>query len=129
MKFPVLWSGITHSVLGAPVNSTNYIKKKIVNCAIKQSGKSPQFEYIHIENALYKYFLYINTFVTFFSCKNLWFIQIFIRSPPPNSPLNGRHFFKVWMEPFGISSLPPWDQYFAIYRLLSPVFTGLNPSE
>ena len=31
---PVLWSGITHSVLGAPVNSTCYIKK-IVNCAIK----------------------------------------------------------------------------------------------
>ena len=51
MKFPVLWSGITHSVLGAPVNSSCYIKK-IVNCAIKQSGKV--FEYIHIENALYK---------------------------------------------------------------------------
>ena len=29
---------ITHSVLGAPVNSTHYIKK-IVNCTIKQSGK------------------------------------------------------------------------------------------
>ena len=34
--------------------------KKIVNCAIKQSGKVPHkvfyraFEYIHIENALYK---------------------------------------------------------------------------
>ena len=41
MKFPVLWSGITHSVLGAPVNTTCYIKKKIVNCAIKQSGKVP----------------------------------------------------------------------------------------
>ena len=27
MKFPVLWSDITHSVLGAPVNSTCYIKK------------------------------------------------------------------------------------------------------
>ena len=25
MKFPVLWSGITHSVLGAPVNTTCYI--------------------------------------------------------------------------------------------------------
>ena len=55
----MLWSGITHSVLGAPVNSTCYIKK-IVNCAIKQSGKVPNkvlesaFEYIHIENALYK---------------------------------------------------------------------------
>ena len=48
MKFPVLWSGITHSVLGAPVNTTCYIKK-IVNCAIKQSGKV-----LHIENALYK---------------------------------------------------------------------------
>jgi len=30
MKFPVLQSGITHSVLGAPVNSTCYTKK-IVN--------------------------------------------------------------------------------------------------
>ena len=40
MKFPVLWSGITHSVLGAPVNTTCYIKK-IVNCDIKQSGKVP----------------------------------------------------------------------------------------
>ena len=38
MKVPVLWSGITHSVLEAPVNSACYIKK-IVNCAIKQSGK------------------------------------------------------------------------------------------
>ena len=27
MKFPVLWSGNTHSVLGAPVNSTCYIKR------------------------------------------------------------------------------------------------------
>ena len=36
----MLWSGITHSVLGAPVNSTCYFKKN-VNCAIKQSGKSP----------------------------------------------------------------------------------------
>ena len=54
MKFPVLWSGITHSVLGAPVNTTVTLKK-IVNCAIKQSGKvPPAFEYIHIENALYK---------------------------------------------------------------------------
>ena len=34
------FSGITHSVLGAPVNTTCYIKK-IVNCAIKQSGKDP----------------------------------------------------------------------------------------
>ena len=33
----MLWSGFTHSVLGAAVNSTGYIK--IVNCAIKQSGK------------------------------------------------------------------------------------------
>ena len=41
MKFPVLWSGITHSVLGAPVNITCYIKKKFVNCTIKQSGKVP----------------------------------------------------------------------------------------
>ena len=40
MKFPVLWSGITRSVLGAPVNITCYIKK-IVNCAMKQSGKVP----------------------------------------------------------------------------------------
>ena len=32
------------------MNTTCYINK-IVNCAIKQSGK---FEYIHIENALYK---------------------------------------------------------------------------
>ena len=38
MKFPVLWSSITHSVLGAPVNTTCYIEK-IVNC---------------VENALYK---------------------------------------------------------------------------
>ena len=59
MKFPVLCSGITHSVLGAPVTSTCYIKK-IVKCAIKQSAKVPHkvlesaFEYIHIENALYK---------------------------------------------------------------------------
>ena len=59
MKFPVLWSGISHSVLGAPVNSTCYIKR-IVNCAIKQSVKVPHkvlqsaVEYIHIENALYK---------------------------------------------------------------------------
>ena len=42
MKFPVLWSGITHSVLGAPVNTICYIIiKKIVNCAIKQSRKVP----------------------------------------------------------------------------------------
>ena len=41
MEFLVLWSGITHSVLGAHVISTCYIKK-IVNCAIKQSGKDPQ---------------------------------------------------------------------------------------
>ena len=40
MKFPVLWSGITLSVLGAPLNSTFYVKK-IVNCAVKQSGKVP----------------------------------------------------------------------------------------
>ena len=33
-------SCITHSVLGAPVNSTYYIKK-IVNCTLKQSGKVP----------------------------------------------------------------------------------------
>ena len=31
---------LTHSALRAPVNSTCYIKK-IVNCAIKQSGQSP----------------------------------------------------------------------------------------
>ena len=37
---PVLWSGINHSVLGAPVNSTCYIKK-IVNCAMKQSRINP----------------------------------------------------------------------------------------
>ena len=43
MKFPVLWSGITHSVLAAPVNTTCYIKK-IVNCAIEQSGKVPHKE-------------------------------------------------------------------------------------
>ena len=45
--FPVLWSGITHSVLGAPVNSTCYMKK-IVNCAIKQSGKVPHKLLINI---------------------------------------------------------------------------------
>ena len=39
MEFPVLWSGLTHSVLGAPVNST--VTFNIVNCAIKQSGKVP----------------------------------------------------------------------------------------
>ena len=33
----MLWSGFTHSALGAAVDSTGYIK--IVNCAIKQSGK------------------------------------------------------------------------------------------
>ena len=38
MEFPVLWSGLTHTVLGAPVNSTGSIK--IVTCAIKQSGKT-----------------------------------------------------------------------------------------
>ena len=38
MEFPALWSGITPSVLGAPVNSTCYLKK-IVNSAIIQSGK------------------------------------------------------------------------------------------
>ena len=59
MEFPVLWSGLTHSVLGASVNSTGLIK--IVNCAIKQFGKKSRtkcsksaFEYIYIENALYK---------------------------------------------------------------------------
>ena len=37
MEFLVLWSGITHSVLGAHVISTCYIKK-IVNCkAVWQS--------------------------------------------------------------------------------------------
>ena len=41
MKIPVLWSGMTHFVLGASVNSTSYIKK-IVNCAIKlRLAKSP----------------------------------------------------------------------------------------
>ena len=59
MNFSVLWSGITHSVLGALVNST-CDTKKIVNCAINQSGKVPHkvllsaLEYIHIENVLYK---------------------------------------------------------------------------
>ena len=71
MKFPVLWSGITHSVLGAPVNSTCYIKK-IVNCIIKHSGKVPHkvlysaFEYIHIENTV----RYINALpLPFILCK------------------------------------------------------------
>ena len=43
MKFSVLWYGITYSILGVPVNSSRYIKekKKIENCAIKQSGKVP----------------------------------------------------------------------------------------
>ena len=44
-KFPVLWSGITYSVLGALVNSTCYIRK-IVHCAIKQSGKVPHKMFI-----------------------------------------------------------------------------------
>ena len=35
MKFPVLWSGITHSVLGAPVNTTCYIKK---DCELRQKA-------------------------------------------------------------------------------------------
>ena len=30
-----------YSFLGAPVNCTGYIRFKIVNCTIKQSGKSP----------------------------------------------------------------------------------------
>ena len=38
MEFPVLWSGTTHYFLGAPLNSSCYIKK-IVSCTIKQSGK------------------------------------------------------------------------------------------
>jgi len=59
MKFPVLWSGITHSVLGAPVNSTCYIKK-VVNCAIKQSGKSPiKCSKAHLNISTYK-MRYIN---------------------------------------------------------------------
>ena len=37
MKFPVLWSGITHSVLGAPVNTTCYIKKK-KDCELRQKA-------------------------------------------------------------------------------------------
>ena len=41
MKIPVLSSGITHFVLGAPVNSTSYIEK-VVNCVIKlRLAKSP----------------------------------------------------------------------------------------
>ena len=55
----MLWSGLTHSVLGAPVNSTCYIKK-IVNCTIKQSGKKSLTKCckghlnIYIENASHK---------------------------------------------------------------------------
>jgi len=55
--FPVLWSGITQSVLGH-LNSTCYIKM-IVNCAIKACKKGT-FGYFHIENALYK----CNIFIT-----------------------------------------------------------------
>ena len=33
----MLWSGLTHCVLGAPVNSTGYIKS--VHCPVKQSTK------------------------------------------------------------------------------------------
>ena len=56
MKFPVLWSGITHSVLGAPVNTTCYIKKdcELRRKAVWQSPPQSAFEYIHIENELYK---------------------------------------------------------------------------
>ena len=47
MKFPVLWSGITHSVLGAP---TCYIKKdcELRHKAVWQSPSQSAFEYIHI---------------------------------------------------------------------------------
>ena len=59
MEFPVLWSVITYSVLEAPLNSTGYIKK---DCELRHKAvwQSPQqvleraFEYIYIENALYK---------------------------------------------------------------------------
>jgi len=68
--------------------------------------------------------------VTYFSCNNIWFIQIFSRTTPLPFPSQWKALFlMVWMEPVGIWSLPPWDQYFAIYRLLSPVFTGPNLSE
>ena len=56
----MLWSGLTHSVLGAPVNST--VTFNIVNCAIKQSDKSPpqsvvkRIEYFN-RNALYKCYI------------------------------------------------------------------------
>ena len=40
MKFPVLWSGITHSVLGAPVNTTCY-KKKDCELRYKAVWQSP----------------------------------------------------------------------------------------
>ena len=57
MEFSALWCGLTHFVLGAPVNSTG----KIYDCELRHKAvwqKSPtKFEYIHIENALYKRYI------------------------------------------------------------------------